>query len=442
MRQPQISGDDRVRENGPLTPEKTNNFTQSCISEIDWDGPTDPENPVNWSRKKKWLNMFSISFLTLLTPLTSSIVAPAQGPVMKEFQITSRILASFVVSIYLVGFAFGPLFLAPLSEIYGRLRIYQIGTFIFVIWNVAGALAPNIGALLAFRLLAGISGSSPITLGAGSIADMFALEERGLALSIYGLGPLLGPIIGPIAGGFLSEARSWRWIFWLLTIVSGVGFIMVIVLQSETYEPVLLRKRADRVKRELGHSNVYETTYGFSQGATGLVFISIGVGSLFALVFFGLCSDKLQNALIAKNDGQAEPEFRLPPSIPGSFLIPVGLFWYGWSAEMHVHWIMPIIGLGLIGFGMIASLLPFQAYLVDSFGKYAASAIAANTVFRSLVGAFLPLAGSSINVALANYFLHLWQANPFEPTIPSFTVASAAESSTQAIPKDFLTMMS
>jgi multidrug resistance protein len=138
---------------------------------------------------------------------------------MKEFQITSRILASFVVSIYLVGFAFGPLFLAPLSEIYGRLRIYQIGTFIFVIWNVAGALAPNIGALLAFRLLAGISGSSPITLGAGSIADMFALEERGLALSIYGLGPLLGPIIGPIAGGFLSEARSWRWIFWLLTIV-------------------------------------------------------------------------------------------------------------------------------------------------------------------------------------------------------------------------------
>jgi multidrug resistance protein len=219
MRQPQISGDDRVRENGPLTPEKTNNFTQSCIREIDWDGPTDPENPVNWSRKKKWLNMFSISFLTLLTPLTSSIVAPAQGPVMKEFQITSRILASFVVSIYLVGFAFGPLFLAPLSEIYGRLRIYQIGTFIFVIWNVAGALAPNIGALLAFRLLAGISGSSPITLGAGSIADMFALEERGLALSIYGLGPLLGPIIGPIAGGFLSEARSWRWIFWLLTIV-------------------------------------------------------------------------------------------------------------------------------------------------------------------------------------------------------------------------------
>jgi multidrug resistance protein len=197
---------------------------------VDWDGLTDPARPVNWSKKKKWLNMFSISYLTFLTPLTSSIVAPAQGLVMKEFHTSNRTLASFVVSIYLIGFAVGPLFLAPLSEIYGRLRVYQVGTVIFTVWNVAGALAPNIGALLVFRLFAGISGSSPVTLGAGSVADMFAREERGMAMAIYGLGPLLGPVVGPIAGGYLSQAQGWRWVFWLLAIVVSVAILSIRIL--------------------------------------------------------------------------------------------------------------------------------------------------------------------------------------------------------------------
>ncbi|CAI7582146.1 unnamed protein product [Penicillium palitans] len=423
--------------------------------DLGWDGPTDPARPVNWSKKKKWLNMFSIGYLTFLTPLTSSIVAPAQGLVLKEFHTTNKTLSSFVVSIYLVGFAIGPLFLAPLSEMYGRLRIYQIGTMIFVVWNVACALSPSIGALLAFRLFAGISGSSPVTLGAGSVADMFVREERGAALSIYGLGPLMGPVIGPIAGGYLSQAQGWRWVFWLLAIVSGVAVIIVSILQSETYEPVLLRRRATRIRKEMGHphiisgqdlkvdsrktfiqaisrptkillltpnaalfslytgivfgylyllfttvTDVYQTTYNFSQGATGLVFIGIGVGSLIGLIFFGALSDKIQNHLIAKNNGQAEPEFRLPILILASFLVPIGLFWYGWSAHMNAHWIMPIIGLGWIGCGIIATLMPIQAYLVDAFGEYAASAVAANTVVRSVVGAFLPLAGPSMYATL------------------------------------------
>jgi len=191
---------------------------------VSWDGAADPERPINWSKKRKWLNIFSIAFLTFLTPLTSSIVAPALGLVMKTFHSTDKTLGSFVVSIYLVGFAIGPLFLAPLSEIYGRLRVYQITTAIFIIWNVACALAPNMGSLLAFRLLAGLSGSSPVILGAGSIADIFVIEERGFALTIYGMGPLMGPVIGPIAGGYLSESAGWRWVFWLLSIaVSGLA---------------------------------------------------------------------------------------------------------------------------------------------------------------------------------------------------------------------------
>lgn len=185
---------------------------------VDWDGPDDLARPVNWPKKRKWLNVTIIAFLTFLTPLASSTVAPAEALVIESFHITSQSLASFVVSIYLVGFAVGPLVLGPLSEIYGRLRIYQACNAVFVVWNIACAVAPNIGSLLAFRLFAGIAGSCPLTLGAGSIADLFVPEERGAAMSIYSMGPLMGPVVGPIAGGYLAEAAGWRWIFWVISI--------------------------------------------------------------------------------------------------------------------------------------------------------------------------------------------------------------------------------
>ena len=147
-------------------------------------------------------------------------------------------------------------------------------------------------------------------------------------------------------------------------------------------------------------SLVFESQYGFSQGTVGLTFLGIGVGSLFGLAIFGTLSDRLIQILAKKNGGEMKPEYRLPPLIPGSMFIPIGLFWYGWSAQKHVHWIMPIIGTGWVGMGLIATFMCIQTYLVDCFTIYAASAIAAVTVLRSLVGGFLPLAGPQMYAAL------------------------------------------
>ena len=129
---------------------------------------------------------------------------------------------------------------------------------------------------------------------------------------------------------------------------------------------------------------VFEKQYGFSQGTVGLTFLGIGVGSLLGLFTFGLVSDKLVKKMAAK--GEMKPEYRLPPLIPGSLVIPIGLFWYGWTAETHQHWILPIIGTMWVGLGLLATFMPIQTYMVDAFTIYAASAIAANTVLRSLVG--------------------------------------------------------
>ncbi|RHZ67147.1 uncharacterized protein CDV56_108025 [Aspergillus thermomutatus] len=290
---------------------QTEHLSQMDMEEaaiIDWDGPYDPARPINWSKQKKWRNIFSIAFLTFLTPLTSSIVAPAVHLMMETFHSTNKELGSFVVSIYLVGFAIGPLVLAPLSEIYGRLRVYQISTAVFIIWNVACALAPNLGALLVFRLCAGISGSpSGQPQAEHDSSDRPAVETP--------------------------------------CVVFGYLYLLFTTIPAVYRDVILLR-------------------------------------------------------LTARNNGTSEPEFRLPPLIPGSLLLPIGFFWYGWSADKHLHWMMPVVGIGWIGCGMTATILPIQAYLIDAYREYAASAIAAITVFRSLVGAFLPLAGPAMYASL------------------------------------------
>ncbi len=101
-----------------------------------------------------------------------------------------------------------------------------------------------------------------------------------------------------------------------------------------------------------------------------------------------------------KHGGERKPEYRFPGMIIGGALIPIGLFWYGWSAQARIHYIMPIIGTGFVGAGLLGTFMPVGTYLVDAFTVYAASAMAANTVLRSLMGAFLPLAGPKMYSAL------------------------------------------
>lgn len=178
---------------------------------VDWDGPDDPENPQNWSPAKKWAHIAVLSVLTLLTPLASSMFAPGVPELMRDFHSTSEDLATFVVSVYLLGFAAGPLVVAPLSEMYGRLPVYHVCNVIFIGWTVACALAKSMNMLIGFRFLAGCFGIAPITNGGGTIADLMAPEKRGAAMAIWAMGPLLGPVIGPVAGGFLAEDVGWRW---------------------------------------------------------------------------------------------------------------------------------------------------------------------------------------------------------------------------------------
>ncbi|KAI2782543.1 bicyclomycin resistance protein [Daldinia loculata] len=423
-----------------------------------WSGPDDVENPYNWPTWRKVLNCGLISAMTFVSPLASSIFAPGVPQVVAEFHSTSLEIASFVVSVYVLGFAAGPMLFAPLSEIYGRVTLYHIGNLGFVAFQVGCALSPTLNALIVFRFFAGVFGSVAITNGGGTIADMVTQERRGAAMAVFSIGPLLGPIVGPVAGGFLSDAEGWRWSFWLLAIVGGFLSILMVFSLKESYAPVILQKKVAKLRKETGNdllrskldaglsprdyfkrgiirpfkmlflspviaitslymavtygylylmfttmTEVFQGYYGFSTSTVGLAFIGLGVGSMIGILLFSATSDKYIRKKAAEADAIAQatgapkagmkPEYRLPLLPVGALLIPAGLFIYGWTAEYKVHWIVPIIGTAIVGIGNLLVFMVIQLYLVDAFTIYAASAIACNTIVRSLAGALLPLAG-------------------------------------------------
>ena len=145
--------------------------------------------------------------------------APGVPQVMQDFRAASNLLATFVVSVFVLGFAFGPLLLAPLSEMYGRIPVYNTCNVAFLIFTILSAEAKSMGMLVAVRFLAGAFGVAVITCGSGSIADMMPPEQRGGAMAVWAVGPILGPVIGPVAGGFLVTAKGWRWVFWVISIL-------------------------------------------------------------------------------------------------------------------------------------------------------------------------------------------------------------------------------
>lgn len=139
---------------------------------------------------------------------------------------------------------------------------------------------------------------------------------------------------------------------------------------------------------------VFEQSYGFSSSTVGLVYIGLGIGMIGGLVILGSTSDRLMKYLANKHSGgKIKPEYRLPPLMFSGPLIPIGLFIYGWTAQYTIQWAVPLLGTLFVGVGLIAAFMCINTYLIDAFTRYAASAMAANTILRSILGACFPLFG-------------------------------------------------
>ncbi|KAI0749869.1 MFS polyamine transporter [Daedaleopsis nitida] len=435
--------------------------TNDDVVIVDWEGPDDPMNPKNWAFKKKWAATAIVSAFTFISPVSSSMMAPASEQIAQEFGITSSSIIALLTSIFVAAYALGPLVLGPLSELYGRSRVLQLANLWYLAWNLGCGFAQNEAQLIAFRFLAGLGGSAPLSVGGGVLGDLFRAEERGQAIAIYSLAPLLGPVIGPTCGAWIAQRSTWRWVFWSTTIVDAIIQCFGFFLLKETFPPVLLERKAARMRKSADPEkgtpreirtvfdgadrhwkhivvkalirpfalffrepivqllgvymaflygtlylflttipSIFEGTYHQEVGIAGLHYFALGVGLTGASQLNARMLDRAYKYFSKRNGGVGRPEYRLPSMVPGSILLPIGLFITGWTARPDVHWIAPDIGIALVGAGTILNFQSIQTYVIDCFTLHAASALAAVTFLRSLAGFGFPLFAPAMYNAL------------------------------------------
>jgi hypothetical protein len=168
----------------------------------------DPRNPMTFPKTKKWIMAIAVANSVLVVSFCSSAFSGGIQQIMAEFSVSQEVV-TLGVSLFVLGFALGPLLWAPFSELYGR-QIVFVGTYTaFMAFNAGAAGAPNIYGLLILRFFAAAFGSSPLTNAGGVIADLFSANERGLAMSIFSAAPFMGPVLGPIIGGFLGMTEGY-----------------------------------------------------------------------------------------------------------------------------------------------------------------------------------------------------------------------------------------
>ena len=208
----------------PLTLASCDATPPSNDFDVDWDGPDDPANPKNWTTPMHLAQIIPIGVFSLNMTLAATMFAPGAEQLVQEFNITTSIIATMSLSIYVLGFGAGVI-IAPLSELYGRLWLYHVSNASWLAFTLGCAFSTNTTSFLLFRFLAGCAGSVPMTCAGGTVADLIPPKHRGKYMAFWGLGPQLGPVIGPIAGGFMSQAVGWRWTFRLLSILVSAPMI-------------------------------------------------------------------------------------------------------------------------------------------------------------------------------------------------------------------------
>jgi MFS family permease len=333
----------------------------------------------------------------------------------------------------------------------------MVGAFsLFCLGSLASALAPNFPALIIFRLITGIGAASALTVCGGTCADLYSTAQgRGRAFAAFMSITCFGPTIGPVVSGYISPI-SWRWSFWVGLIIAGATWIPLF-LTPETYGPVLLKRRAQRLRKETGNQLIraplelegsdvrqiitvvltrpirmliyepivlaiciylsfayavfymffqafpiiYEGIYGFSAGEEGLTFLPIGIGAVFSGAVYLIWDAILRRGEARKAKWVESDKYRrLPLACVGGPFLVIAAFWLGWSSRASVHWVVPVLSGLSFGIGFLLIFIALINYLVDSYKMFAASAMAAAGTCRSIWGTVLPFATKPMYNAL------------------------------------------
>ncbi|KAH7237044.1 major facilitator superfamily domain-containing protein [Fusarium redolens] len=394
---------------------------------VGWNGPDDPENPKNWPNRRKWMITVSLGMLTWVVTFASSIFSTATRPAAKEFGVSTEVM-TLGTSLFVLGFAFGPLIFGPMSEVYGRKYPLFVGYFVFALFQIPVATAESVQTVLVCRFLSGLFGSSPLSVVGGALVDLWPPVELGIAMSIFAGANFVGPVAGPIMGGFITQSSlGWRWTAYITAIMAALFGPIAFITVPETLESTLLARKARAVRLStrdwamhaaveekpvdisemanrilirplamlvlepviilvtLYMSFVYGLIYlcfeaypvsfeedrGWNSGVGSLPFLAIILGVVIGVIFIIVFS-KTRLTRIIKDKGHLPPEQRLIPMMVGGACFPIGLLWFAWTSDPTILWVPQAISGIPLGVGIMLAL-------------------AANAVVRALFGAGFPM---------------------------------------------------
>ncbi|PQE06762.1 hypothetical protein CJF30_00008662 [Rutstroemia sp. NJR-2017a BBW] len=389
-----------------------------------------------------------VMLVVINSTMGSALPSGAISYIGSYFNITSESTEILPMSMYLLG---------PLSEQYGRRTLMLATFFCYTVFTLGCALTPTWGGLLAFRILAGINASSPISVSGGIYADIYNDPvTRGRAMAVFTAGTCVGPLTAPIISGYISPILGWRWTFWIGLIVAVATWLPLIFV-PETYGPIILLRRAQRLRKETGNPEIFapielenrdlkqmitvtltrplrmlffelialaacsylalaygifymyfeaypiifQGIYGQSTGVSGLMFLPIGIGAILAIFVFLWWDAFLRKAQQANKPWTKKEESRrLPLAVIGGPLYVISLFWLGWTSRESIPFYVPMLAGIPFGMGFILIFIALLNYLTDAYEVFAASAMAASSCCRSLAGAVLPFAAGPMYTRL------------------------------------------
>ncbi|KAL2836008.1 major facilitator superfamily domain-containing protein [Aspergillus pseudoustus] len=417
---------------------------------VDFDGPDDPYRPLNWGFRKKAITTVLYGLTTMGATWASAIYSTGSEEVSSQFEVGEEV-STLGTSLLLFGFGLGPLVWAPLSEVYGRKPAVLAPYFIAGCFSFGSATAKDVQTLMLTRFFTGFFGSAPVTNTGGVLSDIWTPEERGAAIVGYAMAVVGGPVLGPIVGGAITQSYlGWRWTQYITGIMMMFFLTLDILFIDESYPSTLLVYKARRLRfqtgnwalharheewdvtlKELGNkyllrpfallttpicflvalyaSFVYGILYlslasfpvvfqevrGWNQVVGALPFLAYLVGILFGAAI-NLANQKFYIARFKANGNRPVPEARLPPMMLGSVVFAAGLFIFGWTSQLSIHWFPSMIGGACMGLGFFTIFQAALNYLIDTFQTVSASAIAANTFLRSVFAGCFPLFATSM----------------------------------------------
>jgi MFS family permease len=355
---------------------------------VDWD-EDDQANPRNWTTKRKSWITFQLSMLALAASLGSSIIAPAEDAI-SVYTGVSHEVSVLSISLYVLGFAFGPLCWAPVSEQWGRRWSLLPAMVCLGLFSIGTATSKNITSILLTRFFGGLFGSAPVSNVAASLGDIWAPRARGTAVTFYAVAVVGGPTLGPTIGAMITVNKhlGWRWTEYIEAIWVFAATALAAFAMPELYAPVLLHRKAIKLRKETGDERyhhphedikldfnsivtkhlvrplrmlftepmvtciaiyasfvfgllyltlevfpiVFQEIRGYSLVVSTLPFLALFVGVI-AAVGLNLANQPRYIRLVNENGGKPVPEGRLMPMVAGGVLFAIGLFWFGWTAD-------------------------------------------------------------------------------------------------------------